>query len=81
MRADSGADALLAAPAALTAEGDAASVTVSRPSLDDVYLRNCCCSFNEADEEVEEAMTDVHPHTLFMTQRHFRNLLRQRHGS
>ena len=54
-RADSGARAVPAVLAALEAEGvKVASVTVSRPSLDDVYLRYAGRSFNEADEEVKK---------------------------
>jgi ABC-2 type transport system ATP-binding protein len=49
-RADSGAVALPAALAALEAAGVAvASATVSRPSLDDVYLRHTGRAFGEAD--------------------------------
>jgi ABC-2 type transport system ATP-binding protein len=54
-RADSGARAVPAVLAALEAEGvKVASVTVSRPSLDDVYLRYAGRSFNEADAEVKK---------------------------
>jgi len=55
-RADSGARAVPAVLAALEAEGvRVASVTVSRPSLDDVYLRYAGRSFNEADEEAKKS--------------------------
>ena len=54
-RADSGARAVPAVLAALEAEGvKVASVTVSRPSLDDVYLRYAGRAFSEADNEVKE---------------------------
>lgn len=53
-RADVGAQALPVALAALEAEGvKVASVTVSRPSLDDVYLRYAGRAFSEADQEVK----------------------------
>jgi ABC-2 type transport system ATP-binding protein len=53
-RADSGAAAVPAVLAALEAEGVAvASVTVARPSLDDVYLRYAGRAFTEADREEE----------------------------
>ena len=53
-RADDGASALPAVLAALEAQGvGVASVTVSRPSLDDVYLRYAGRSFDEADQEVK----------------------------
>jgi len=52
-RADNGARAVPAVLGALEAEGaKVASVTVSRPSLDDVYLRYAGRSFSEADKEV-----------------------------
>jgi ABC-2 type transport system ATP-binding protein len=54
-RVDNGATA---APTVLTAlEGrgvPVASITVSRPSLDDVYLRYAGRSYNQADEPAEE---------------------------
>jgi len=51
-RADSGARAVPAVLAALESEGvKVASVTVSRPSLDDVYLRYAGRAFSEADEQ------------------------------
>ena len=54
-RADSGARAVPAVLAALEAEGvKVASVTVSRPSLDDVYLRYAGRAFSEADQEVKK---------------------------
>ena len=54
-RADSGARAVPAVLAALEAEGvKVASVTVSRPSLDDVYLRYAGRAFSEADEEAKK---------------------------
>jgi ABC-2 type transport system ATP-binding protein len=54
-RADSGARAVPAVLAALEADGvKVASVTVSRPSLDDVYLRYAGRAFSEADEEVKK---------------------------
>jgi ABC-2 type transport system ATP-binding protein len=53
-RADVGANALPHMLAALEAEGvKVASVTVSRPSLDDVYLRYAGRAFSEADQEVK----------------------------
>ncbi len=52
-RADSGATAVPAVLAALESEGvGVAAVTVSRPSLDDVYLRYAGRAFSEADREV-----------------------------
>jgi ABC-2 type transport system ATP-binding protein len=55
-RADSGARAVPAVLGALEAEGvKVASVTVSRPSLDDVYLRFAGRAFSEADEEVKKS--------------------------
>jgi ABC-2 type transport system ATP-binding protein len=54
-RADSGATAVPAVLAALEAGGVAvASVTVSRPSLDDVYLRYAGRAFTEADRQEEQ---------------------------
>ncbi|HET6476833.1 MAG TPA: ATP-binding cassette domain-containing protein [Thermoleophilia bacterium] len=54
-RADSGARAVPAVLAALEAEGvKVASVTVSRPSLDDVYLQYAGRAFSEADEEAKK---------------------------
>ena len=54
-RADSGARAVPAVLAALETEGvKVASVTVSRPSLDDVYLRYAGRAFSEADEQEKE---------------------------
>ena len=54
-RADSGARAVPLVLASLEAEGvKVASVTVSRPSLDDVYLRHAGRAFNEADQEVKK---------------------------
>ncbi len=53
-RADVGARALPSVLAALEAEGmKVTSVTVARPSLDDVYLRYAGRAFNEADVEVK----------------------------
>lgn len=50
-RADRGATAVPAALAALESAGiKAASVTVARPSLDDVYLRYAGRTFHEADQ-------------------------------
>ena len=52
-RADSGARAVPAVLAALESEGvKVVSVTVARPSLDDVYLRHAGKAFSEADVEV-----------------------------
>jgi ABC-2 type transport system ATP-binding protein len=49
-RADSGARAVPLVLGALEAGGlDVASVTVARPSLDDVYLRHTGRSFEEAE--------------------------------
>jgi ABC-2 type transport system ATP-binding protein len=54
-RADSGARAVPVVLAALEAEGvKVASVTVSRPSLDDVYLQYAGRAFSEADQEVKK---------------------------
>ncbi len=54
-RADSGATAVPAVLAALEAEGVAvASVTVSRPSLDDVYLRYAGRAFTDADRQEDQ---------------------------
>jgi ABC-2 type transport system ATP-binding protein len=51
-RADSGATAVPGALAALDAAGiGVASVTVARPSLDDVYLRHTGRAFAEADAD------------------------------
>ncbi|MGH2915809.1 MAG: ATP-binding cassette domain-containing protein [Solirubrobacteraceae bacterium] len=53
-RADSGATAVPAALAALEAAGvGVASVTVARPSLDDVYLRHTGRAFAEADADAD----------------------------
>jgi len=53
-RADVGASAVPSMLAAIEAEGvKVASVTVSRPSLDDVYLRYAGRAFSEADQEVK----------------------------
>ena len=55
-RAEHGASALPALVTALERQGLAvASATVSRPSLDDVYLRYAGRSFDQADEERKEA--------------------------
>ena len=54
-RADNGARAVPTVLAALEAEGvKVASVTVARPSLDDVYLRYAGRAFSEADEEAKK---------------------------
>jgi ABC-2 type transport system ATP-binding protein len=54
-RADSGARAVPAVLAALDAEGvKVSAVTVSRPSLDDVYLRYAGRAFSEADDEAKQ---------------------------
>ena len=51
-RADRGAAAVPAVLAALEADGaKVASVTISRPSLEDVYLRYAGRAFTEADKE------------------------------
>jgi ABC-2 type transport system ATP-binding protein len=53
-RADDGARAVPAVLAALDSHGvGVASVTVARPSLDDVYLRHAGRSFGEADKSSE----------------------------
>jgi ABC-2 type transport system ATP-binding protein len=53
-RADDGARAVPAVLAALDSHGVAvASVTVARPSLDDVYLRHAGRTFGEADQNTE----------------------------
>ncbi len=53
-RVDSGATALPVVLGALEAEGvKVASVTVARPSLDDVYLRYAGRSFSQADSEAD----------------------------
>jgi ABC-2 type transport system ATP-binding protein len=55
-RADSGARALPVLITTLERNGFAvASATISRPSLDDVYLRYAGRSFDEADEQLKEA--------------------------
>jgi ABC-2 type transport system ATP-binding protein len=55
-RADDGARAVPAVLAALDSHGVAvASVTVARPSLDDVYLRYAGRTFGEADRDREVA--------------------------
>jgi ABC-2 type transport system ATP-binding protein len=55
-RADDGARAVPAVLAALDSHGvGVASVTVARPSLDDVYLRYAGRSFGEADRDTEVA--------------------------
>ncbi len=54
-RADRGATAVPAVLAALEAEGvPVASVTVARPSLDDVYLRHAGRAFQQADDDHKE---------------------------
>jgi len=54
-RADDGARAVPAVLAALDSHGvGVASVTVARPSLDDVYLRYAGRTFGEADQNPEE---------------------------
>jgi len=54
-RVDDGAAAVPAVLAALESKGvQVASVTVARPSLDDVYLRHAGRSFSEADVENKE---------------------------
>jgi len=54
-RADSGARTVPSVLATLEAAGvKVASVTVSRPSLDDVYLRYAGRAFSEADEEAKK---------------------------
>jgi ABC-2 type transport system ATP-binding protein len=54
-RADHGAAALPALIAALERDGSTvASASVSRPSLDDVYLRHAGRAFREADSDLEE---------------------------
>jgi ABC-2 type transport system ATP-binding protein len=58
-RSDDGARAVPAVLQALEAGGaPVASVTVSRPSLDDVYLRLTGRSFAEADTEAESGRGD-----------------------
>jgi ABC-2 type transport system ATP-binding protein len=55
-RADSGPTAVPAVLAALEADGvTVTSVTVARPSLDDVYLRYAGRAFSQADQEPQEA--------------------------
>jgi len=52
-RADNGARMVPVVLAALEAAGiGVASVTVARPSLDDVYLRHAGRAFSDADQEV-----------------------------
>jgi len=54
-RADSGARTVPVLLGALDAEGvKVTAVTVSRPSLDDVYLRYAGRTFNEADQEARQ---------------------------
>jgi hypothetical protein len=84
-RADDGASAVPAVLAALDAEGlGVTSITVSRPSLDDVYLRYTGRAFGGGEgqaPEMERRRTDhdrrSHPHPLHMALRHLRNLARQ----
>ena len=53
VQGEGGARAVPAILAALESEGvRVASVTVARPSLDDVYLRHAGTAFSEADVEV-----------------------------
>ena len=52
-----------------------AAVTVSRPSLDDVYLRHTGRAYQHQNGEAH-VMTAI-THSLYMTQRHTRALLRQ----
>ena len=74
-RADRGASAVPAVLSALDGAGiGVASVTVSRPSLDDVYLRHTGRAFRH-DRGVLR-MTAI-AHSAYMTQRHTRVLLRQ----
>jgi ABC-2 type transport system ATP-binding protein len=55
-RADSGATAVPAFLAALEGAGvRVASVTVARPSLDDVYLRYAGRSFDQAEADEERS--------------------------
>jgi ABC-2 type transport system ATP-binding protein len=55
VRADHGASAVPALIAALERNGvGVASATMSRPSLDDVYLRHAGRAFDEADSELKE---------------------------
>jgi ABC-2 type transport system ATP-binding protein len=57
-RANDGGAAIPAVLAALDTQGvRAASVTLARPSLDDVYLRYAGRSFHRADVEQEEVAT------------------------
>ena len=77
-RADDGARAVPAVLATLDSHGVAvASVTVARPSLDDVYLRHAGRTFGEADQNrFKENMTAL-AHTRYMTATHLRQLWRQ----
>jgi ABC-2 type transport system ATP-binding protein len=57
-RAQDGSAAIPAVLAALEAHGvKATSVTLARPSLDDVYLRHAGRAFDRANNEHEEATT------------------------
>src|SRR5512132_1384666 len=59
-RADNGGAAIPVVLAALEANGvKAASVTLARPSLDDVYLRYAGRAFEEADSEVNAEREEV----------------------
>ena len=74
-RADDGAAAV---PAVLAGAGGGgvrvASVTIARPSLDDVYLRHTGRSFQK---DRGARMSTTLTHSWFMTMRHLRNLARQ----
>ena len=75
-RVDHGARAVPLVLQALEARGLAAeSVTVSRPSLDDVYLRYTGRSF-DAGRPGDDEMTTLR-HGVWMMQRHLLNLWRQ----
>ena len=77
-RADDGGRAVPLVLGALESAGvEVASVTVARPSLDDVYLRYTGRTFGAADRAEVNAMTLASGTTLYMTFRHLRELWRQ----
>jgi len=74
-RTDDGSAAVPAVLQALEAGGvRVASVTIARPSLDDVYLRHTGRSFSK---DRGARMSATLTHSWFMTTRHLRNLARQ----
>ena len=77
-RVEHGGQAVPGILSALEAEGiPVASVTVSRPSLDDVYLHYTGRDFRAEDEAGTQAVNAVVEDTLAMLVRHQRNFVRQ----